>query len=90
MAEYFPEGDETGYKAWMREHQATGFVVNNFKSGDRLKIHKATCDSLKPPKIHTGKLCGFDESELIEGGKRQTGGKYRPKRCRQPGRNCFG
>ena len=49
------EGDEIRYKSWLRENRETGLVVNNFNYGDRLKIHKATCGTLRPPKIGTGK-----------------------------------
>ena len=65
-------------------------MVNNFNYGDRLKIHKATCGTLRPPKIGTGKLCGFDEAELIEDTGRHFRGMYRPNPCALPGRDCFG
>jgi len=65
-------------------------VVNGFNYGDSLKIHKATCGTLAPPPIGRGKLCGFDEAELIEDTGRHPGGKYRTNPCALPGRDCFG
>lgn len=87
--EYFFQ-QEAEYEAWLNQNGETGIVVNNFtnKKGTKfhkngLKLHKANCDNLNRLEYHGsrtnfGKLCGFDESELIEECKRRTGSP--PKR----------
>ncbi len=97
---------EAEYETWLNENRKTGLVINNlrgeipkpWKPNEKdggLKLHKASCTELNSPRhagartIPYGKLCGIDEQVLLEDCERRSGG-YRPKRCAQPSRDCFG